>query len=147
MGSSTDNKRTKRHAVERWQRLAAQNMGSCAIEQYLQWCQTTMDDTRGTEEYKCDADELLHRYANVYTSLQQIINKKTPEALEGPTAGAQKSLGPNNLQRSDARSTEHNTLSPKQSSRLDSGLEHPQFAFADNMSTASSSNLGKSAHL
>ena len=94
MGSSTDNKHTKRHVVERWQRLAAQNMGSCAIEQYLRWCKIKVDDVLGTEEYKCDADELLHRYANVYTALRQITNKKTPEALEGPTAGAQKGLGP-----------------------------------------------------
>ena len=71
-------------------------MGSCAMEQYLQWCQIKMDDMRGTEEYKCDADELLHRYANVYTALQQIIiiNKKKREALEGQPAGAQKGLGP-----------------------------------------------------
>ena len=96
MGSSTDNKDTERHVVERWQRLAAQKMGSCAMEQYLQWCQIKMDDMRGTEEYKCDADELLHRYANVYTALQQIIiiNKKKREALEGQPAGAQKGLGP-----------------------------------------------------
>ena len=94
MGSSTDNKHTKRHVVERWQRLAAQNMGSCAIEQYLRWCKIKVDDVLGTEEYKCDADERLHRYANVYTALQQIINTKKPEAFEEPTAGAQKGLGP-----------------------------------------------------
>ena len=94
MGSSTDKKERQRRAEKRWQRLAAQKMGSCAMEQYLQWCKIKLDDMRGTEEYKCDADELLHRYANVYTALQQITNKKTPEALEGPTAGAQKGLGP-----------------------------------------------------
>ena len=94
MGSSTDTKRTKWHVVERWQRLAAQNMGSCAIEQYLQWCKIKVDDVLGTEEYKCDATERLHRYANVYTALQQIINTKKPEAFEEPTAGAQKGLGP-----------------------------------------------------
>ena len=38
-----------------------------------------MDDTHGTEEYNCDAYELVYRYANVYTFLQ-LTSKKTPEA-------------------------------------------------------------------
>ena len=94
MGSSTDKKERQRRAEKRWQRLAAQNMGSCAMQQYLQWCKIKVDEVLGTEEYKCDVDERLHRYAKVYTALQQIINTKKPEALEGPTAGAQKGLGP-----------------------------------------------------
>ena len=94
MGSSTDVE-TKWHMVKRWQRLATQKLGWRAMEQYLQWsCQTTMDDPRGTEEeYKCDANELLDRYANVYTALQ-LTSKKTPKALGEPEAGAQKDLGP-----------------------------------------------------
>ena len=93
MGSSTDVE-TKWHMVKRWQRLATQKLGWRAMEQYLQWsCQTTMDDPRGTEEYKCDANELLDRYANVYTALQ-LTSKKTPKALGEPKAGAQKGLGP-----------------------------------------------------
>ena len=92
MGSSTDVE-TKWHMVKRWQRFATQKLGWRAMEQYLQWCQTTMDDPRGTEEYKCDANELLYRYANVYTALQ-LTSKKTPKALGEPEAGAQKGLGP-----------------------------------------------------
>ena len=90
--SSTD-VHTKWHVVERWQRLATQKLGWWAMEQYLQWCQITMDDPRGTEEYKCDANELLDMYANVYTALQ-LTSKKTPKALGEPEAGAQKDLGP-----------------------------------------------------
>ena len=78
MGSSTDVE-TKWNMVKRWQRFATQKLGWRAMEQYLQWCQTTMDDPRGTEEYKCDAYELLYRYANVYTALQ-LTNKETPKA-------------------------------------------------------------------
>ena len=82
---------TKWHVVERWQRLATKKLGSLAMEQFLQWCQPTVVP-RGTEEYKCDAYELLYRYANVYTALQ-LLKKKTPKALEEPKAGAQKGLG------------------------------------------------------
>ena len=94
MGSSTDVE-TKWHMVKLWQRFATQTLGWRAMEQFMQWCQTTMDDPRGTEEYnyKCDADELLYRYANVYTALQ-LTSKKTPKALGEPEAGAQKDLGP-----------------------------------------------------
>ena len=94
MGSSTDVE-TKWHMVKLWQRFATQTLGWRAMEQFMQWCQTTMDDPRGTEEYnyKCDADELLYRYANVYTALQ-LTSKKTPKALGKPEAGAQNDLGP-----------------------------------------------------
>ena len=84
---------TKWHVVECWQRLATKKLGSWAMQQFLQWCQPTVDDTHGTEEYKCDAYELVYRYANVYTFLQ-LTSKKTPEALGEPKAGAQKDLGP-----------------------------------------------------
>ena len=76
MGSST-HADTNWHAVKRWQQFATQKMGWRAMVQVLQWCQTEeMDDPRGTEEYKCDANELLCRYANVYTALQ-LTSKKT----------------------------------------------------------------------
>ena len=70
---------TKWHVVECWQRLATKKLGSWAMQQFLQWCQPTVDDTHGTEEYNCDAYELVYRYANVYTFLQH-TSKKTPEA-------------------------------------------------------------------
>ena len=70
---------TKWHVVECWQRLATKKLGSWAMQQFLQWCQPTVDDTHGTEEYNCDAYELVYRYANVYTFLQ-LTSKKTPEA-------------------------------------------------------------------
>ena len=63
----------------KWQRLATKKLGSWAMQQFLQWCQPTVDDTHGTEEYNCDAYELVYRYANVYTFLQ-LTSKKTPEA-------------------------------------------------------------------
>ena len=76
MGSST-HVDTNWHAVKRWQQFATQKMGWRAMVQVLQWCQTEeMDDPRGTEEYKCGANELLCRYANVYTALQ-LTSKKT----------------------------------------------------------------------
>ena len=93
MGSSTDVE-TKWRMVKCWQRFALEKLGWRAMEQYLQWsCQTQMGNPRGTDEYKCDENELLYRYATVYRALQ-LTSKKTPKALGEPEAGAQKDLGP-----------------------------------------------------